>query len=507
VGNVDLELRRVQRRPVEGARMVAPEELDRRLAEEADRSLRHGRSLAVLVVEVPVGEAAAVEPALLTGLRALDLVTRSAPGRFLVLLGECGAAEALAAAQRLGGALARVAPGARLGLAGFPGDAPSVEAVVRAAQLAVRPVTDPAIGVARQAVRRLRLGGREVILAEPAMLRLYGMVERLASAAMPVLVTGETGTGKEVVAEALHFFGSRAHRPLTKINCAAVPESLLEAELFGHERGAFTGAVAARPGLIEQTAGGTLFLDEVSEMSPALQSKLLRALEDRRLRRLGAVRERAVDVRFVAATHRDLVREVDAGRFRADLFYRLDAMTLAVPPLRERRREILPLAEHFAAEAAREAGRELALLDPALAAALERHSWPGNVRELHNVIRRAVVLADGRPLTPAHLPASIDATAPAPPAVSLRALAAQGITLDGALSLEEEIRALERARIVAALEACGGNQTRAAARLAMPRRTLVSKLAALGIDRPGRGRRAASSSGGQDPRPKPADKS
>ncbi len=332
--------------------------------------------------------------------------------------------------------------------------------------------------------------------------RLEPTLARVAAGSISVLVLGETGAGKEICAETIHRLSPRSGRTFLRLHCAAMPETLLESELFGHERGAFTGAHAAKPGLLESAEGGTVFLDEIGELPPAVQVKLLRVLDTREVMRVGGLTPRTVDVRFIAATHRDLRAEVQAGRFREDLFYRLSAVTVRVPPLRERRDELPALAAELAAAAARDIGRGEAprFSDDALAA-LARHEWPGNVRELRNVVARAVLLADGGTIGRRHLaldeprPAAgatpgaslehtVDATAPVP----RRAYAetAPPPSPRGAFDapLNDELRAIERARILDALERCGGNQTRAARMLGIARGTLIARLTSYGITRP-----------------------
>jgi two-component system, NtrC family, response regulator AtoC len=316
------------------------------------------------------------------------------------------------------------------------------------------------------------------LLADAAMRRLYDVAARVARGTIGVLVVGETGAGKEVLAEAVHRGSPRAARPLVRINCAALTESLVESELFGHERGAFTGAVQPRAGLIEAADGGTVFLDEVGELSPAVQAKLLRVVEDRRVTRVGATDARAVDVRFVAATNRDLGADVEAGGFRRDLYFRLAGVVLAVPPLRARPDEIEPLARAFVAEAAARIGAPPPALTDGALAALRAHAWPGNVRELRAAMERAVLVADG-PIDVAALGLGQGAAPPGAPAPASAAPAAPA-----AAPLADELADLERRRIVGALEQCGGNQTRAAELLGMPRRTLVKRLARYGIKRP-----------------------
>jgi transcriptional regulator with GAF, ATPase, and Fis domain len=275
---------------------------------------------------------------------------------------------------------------------------------------------------------------------------------------------------------------------LVELNCAALPESLLEGELFGYERGAFTGATNAKPGLLEIADGGTVFLDEVGELPPSVQAKLLRVIEERNVMRLGSRDTRITDVRFVAATNRDLSIEVAQGRFRSDLYYRLNGITLYIPPLRERRDEVLPLAESVLSEAAARTGAPCELA-PDVRAFLLRHPWPGNVRELRNVVQRAVVLADGKPIALEHLFVSSvppRASAPLPPVESMthaRASAPIDVPVRPPPPADEEDDP-ERRRILAMLEQCAGNQTRAAAALGMSRTTLSARLDAYGVGRP-----------------------
>jgi two-component system response regulator AtoC len=330
-----------------------------------------------------------------------------------------------------------------------------------------------------------------------AMVRLEALATRVAGGDISVLLLGETGVGKEVMAEAIHARSKRAEGPFLRLNCASLGETLLESELFGHEKGSFTGAVAAKPGLLETADGGTVFLDEVGEMPLATQAKLLRVIEDRQVLRVGGLRPRAIDVRFVAATHRDLADAVRRGAFREDLYFRLNGISLRVPPLRERVGEIDGLARRFVARAwerTRSAAPPPVLADEALAA-LRRHAWPGNVRELRNAIERAVLLCNDGEIRAAHLLLDDDdgAEAPAetarggtssrPPAPALGASASASASAGESPALRREVDAFERARIVDALERCGGNQTQAARVLGISRRTLVARLGEYGIRR------------------------
>jgi two-component system repressor protein LuxO len=300
------------------------------------------------------------------------------------------------------------------------------------------------------------------------MQAVYRVIEAAAPSRATVFVTGESGTGKELAASAVHRLSPRAAGPFVPINCAAIPRDLIESEIFGHVRGAFTGAVADRQGAAQAADGGTLFLDEICEMDLALQGKLLRFVQTGQFTPVGASRPVSVDVRFVCATNRDPLAEVKAGRFREDLYYRLHVVPLRLPPLRERGEDVILLAEAFLARAAAEEGRRFRRLSPDAKAALLAHSWPGNVRELENAIRGAVVLADGEELTAEMLPASVRLSPPSrrapPPAADPSAI----------LPLAE----VERRAIEAAIAACGGNIPRAAAALGISPSTLYRKRAA-----------------------------
>ncbi|MEP7124254.1 MAG: sigma 54-interacting transcriptional regulator [Byssovorax sp.] len=325
-----------------------------------------------------------------------------------------------------------------------------------------------------------------IIISDPVMLDLYAKADLAAEHLISVLLLGETGVGKEVLARTIHLRSSRAAGPFLALNCAALSESLLESELFGHEKGAFTGATHTRPGLFESAEGGTVFLDEAGDLPMSVQVKLLRVLEERQVLRVGGRSPRPINVRFVAATNCDLQAKVAAGTFRQDLFYRLNGFPLTIPSLRERVGDIGPLADFFAAkECLRYEYSTVAVVTPQARAVLERYAWPGNVRELRNVIERAVVLGRGGEIHPAHLPTHLT-EAPAPssrPHMSERAPpgigATQPIVMRVAKGSPEE-----RAHIEAVLDACGGNQTVAATILGYSRRTLVSRLEEHSLPRP-----------------------
>jgi transcriptional regulator with PAS, ATPase and Fis domain len=315
----------------------------------------------------------------------------------------------------------------------------------------------------------------DTVVIDGAMVRVYDLARRVACGTLSVLLVGETGTGKEVLAEFIHAASPRARLPMVRLNCAAWTETLIESELFGHERGAFTGATRERRGLLESADGGTVFLDEISEIAPPVQAKLLRVLEEGRLLRVGGSTPRALDVRFISATNRDLQSEVAAGRFRRDLYFRIAGTAIAIPPLRERRVEIEPLARQFVVEAARRVGRAPPELTAAAIAVLAHHRWDGNVRELRNVVERAVLVAEDDTIDAVHLPfEAAPRASPSPSSVS------------GTHKLSQELAELERRRILDALERCSGNQTRAAEWLGMPRRTLIKRLGLYGVRRPRR---------------------
>ncbi len=329
-------------------------------------------------------------------------------------------------------------------------------------------------------VDRARGAAATLVAESDAMRRVVQQVRIVAPTDATVLVTGESGTGKEVVARAIHDQSPRREKPLIRVNCGAVPESLFESEFFGHVRGAFTGALKDRIGRFELADGGTLFLDEVGEIPLAMQSKLLRVVQERELERVGDGRTRRVDVRIVAATNRDLQAEVDAGRFRQDLYYRLSVFPIELPPLRDRRADIAPLAEHFLRAAPRRAGKA-GRLDATALRQLEVHDWPGNVRELQNAIERARIVAADGPLRFDGLGA---ATLEAKPRARRQAASAPAAV--GEVRTRGQLRDEERRNIEAALAACDGKvfgKGGAAQLLGMKPTTLASRLKALGIVR------------------------
>jgi DNA-binding NtrC family response regulator len=333
------------------------------------------------------------------------------------------------------------------------------------------------------------------VIHDEAMRALYELVDRVAQSGINVLLLGETGVGKEVMAEAIHLRSARSRGPLVCLNCAAIHESLIESELFGHEAGAFTGAARAKPGLFETAAGGTVLLDEVGELPVSVQVKLLRVLEERKVLRVGGVQKRAIDVRFISATNRDLATEVERGVFRHDLYFRLNGITLEIPPLRERTSEIEPIARSFVERAAAQMNLKAEpQLSEAALEALCGHGWPGNIRELRNVIERAVVLSAGGTILPEHLGLSGRTPTIPPPrrksSPEIAPLPPPSLPTSGAgfTPLRVPMGDDEQRRIIEALDLCGGNQSKAAEILGISRRTLLSRLDTYGIARPRKGR-------------------
>jgi DNA-binding NtrC family response regulator len=390
----------------------------------------------------------------------MDLLAEYGVDELALLLPEAGRTGAEAVIER-----ARRAPpdlAVTAGTAIFPGDGTSAGELIGVARERLRGLSHPSGTSGAPGARR---PAAPAIATDPKMQHVMRLVERVAPSPITVLIVGETGAGKEVIAEAIHRRGPRASGPFVRLNCAALTESLVESELFGHEHGAFTGAVAARPGQFEVAAGGTLFLDEIGELPLATQAKLLRALETRKVIRVGGRQEIAIDVRIVCATHRDLEAEIRRGRFREDLYFRIGAFVIPVPPLRDRRSEIVPLAQRFIGELA--PGRRVALASAAVAM-LEAHDWPGNVRELRNAIERALVLA-GDLIEPAHLPDRVAAAAAAHAAATGAEPAEPGAEPD----IRRRVAGVERQAVLDALTAAGGKQAAAARALGISRFALM----------------------------------
>jgi len=385
-----------------------------------------------------------------------ELVARlAAAGRVVVVVDRTGSATFRTAVVRRG---------AR-GVVGVPPS--NAELAVLAAQLGFE-----APGLAAE------LAAYGIVGSNPRFVAAFELALRVAPTRAPVLLQGETGTGKELLARFLHAHSPRVARPFVAVNCAAVPESLLESELFGHERGAFTGALTRRLGRFERASGGTILLDEIGDMSPAMQAKVLRVLQEREIERLGSNAPTSVDVRVIAATNRDLEQEVEAGRFREDLYYRLAVVVITLPPLRERGEDIALLAQHFLEQFGREYQRSGCRISEEAYAALLAYTWPGNVRQLRNVIERAVLLCNGETILPEHLPSRIRGA-------SARAMGerAAGERAERPASGErlKPLDELEREHIRRALALTGGRLGRAALILGIHRNTLRRKLQLYGL--------------------------
>lgn len=349
-----------------------------------------------------------------------------------------------------------------------PLDAERVEFAVRNA-LEIGSLTREVAHLRRELSGRHSFG--EIVGADGGLRVTIRLLEKVLPTDLTVLLTGESGTGKELLARAIHHEGPRKQGPFVAINCAALPEHLLESELFGDEHGAMASPFKGKQGRFEQADGGTLFLDEIGEISPAVQAKLLRVLQERAVTRVGGSESRSVDVRILCATHRDLVQAVQSGSFREDLYYRITVFPIAIPPLRERVEDIAPLARKIL----RQASPEKAVgIHPSAMALLESYRWPGNVRELQNVLRRAVVLSSGETLRPEHLPANLFANA-----ANSSPGSANSFEVGGRLMTLDE---LERAHILRALEVCKGNLSLVARSLEIGRTTLYRKLERYGVN-------------------------
>ncbi|MDI1430213.1 sigma 54-interacting transcriptional regulator [Polyangium sorediatum] len=449
----------------------------RQLEEELRRIRFSGRSLGVLAVSP--GEKEAAEGPRGTWVTRLEQHLRDrihrkylyVPNIALILLPEIDAAEA----QRVARSIAAGAPpaiGPRcVGMALHPGDASKADKLIEVARhnLSRARPGEPALGT-----REGSDGGEGPIFGEE-MQEPLNLLRRVVEARASVLLLGETGTGKEVLAKRLHDSGSRSKKPFVPINCGAIQESLISSELFGHEKGAFTGADKDRLGAFREADGGTLFLDEIGELSSEAQKTLLRVLQDQAVTPVGSSRSHKVDVRIVAATHRDLAEMVDEGSFREDLYYRLTVIVVKVPPLRERADEIEPLAELFRRNANRENGRNVQGFSAEAMAQLRGHRWPGNVRELENVAVRAVILAEGDLIQPEDLPKAVRLVQPEPATPSVGGLKAE---------TKQQKRQLETQRILVALHETNWNRRMAAKKLGLSYETLQRRMKEYGIKPP-----------------------
>jgi two-component system response regulator AtoC len=457
IGRTMLILQRALSSQTRRVRLHAHDDFVARVEEECGRAMRAGSHFSVVRLSARGPAAGTADEKLAGAIQPGDVLGEYGPGEYEVLLVDCSGAVAESRARHLAASISSGPKLGELGTASFPADGRASAILLEKANAALR-------GIPPRQETDVPLIGRDGPMDQLRRI----LLERIAPSMINVLLLGETGVGKGVLAEELHRRSPRAAGPFVPLNCAEIPESLLEAELFGYEKGVFTGAVAAKAGLIDAAHGGTLFLDEIGEMPLSMQAKLLVVLEERQVRRVGSLKPHPVDIRLVSATNRDLPAEVEAGRFKQDLYFRLDGISLTVPPLRERTGELEGLVHLFLEQAATQAGRAVPELTPEAWAALRRYSWPGNVRELRNAIERAAVLCTRGVITPELLPAE-------KPHTTLYAQAPKPLG--------------ERERIEEALLRCGGNQTRAAMELGISRRTLVSRLAKYGLPRPRQPRR------------------
>jgi DNA-binding NtrC family response regulator len=466
-----------RRRPAAPTRRLRTHAVfEERLHEACERASATAASLALLRVAVeneePAGRAAEL---VASSLQGTDLLAQYAPGDYEVLLPDTGGERPRALAERLERRLRADGLDAKTAVAVFPADGRTADALIGRANELLRGGDGQATG--------------EPILKSEAVRKVYRLAERAAAGQsanglISILVLGETGVGKDVLAKWIHQKSPRAKGPLVSINCGAVPENLLESELFGHKKGTFTNALENKVGLLEAAEGGTVFLDEIGDMPLPLQVKMLHALENREITRVGEVKPRPIDVRFIAATHRDLEAFVAAGQFRQDLYFRLNKISLTLPPLRERPEEIEALAQRFLLEASRAGGgkgRPPRLSAEALEL-LRGYAWPGNARELRNMIERALIWCDGPEITADDLEVEkMRATTFVPrPADAPSADGDVGTPPPGLSAAELE----ERALIIRTLADCAGSQSAAAKKLGMSRGTLIERLKRYGIRRP-----------------------
>jgi transcriptional regulator with PAS, ATPase and Fis domain len=434
--------------PAQANRITTQDYFQTRVEEECARAERGGTPFAVIGFYAQDRSDRMRTEALVATLRQSDVLARFGEHMYALLAMDATREQAAQIAERMTQSLEDAGARASHRIAHFPSDARSAFALLN------------------QIAEHDDVEREDLVIEEQSMRDLYALARRIAPSDLSVLILGETGVGKEKMARALHVMSDRADQPFVTLNCAALNDSLLESELFGHERGAFTGANATKQGLLESAHGGTVFLDEIGDMSLAIQAKILRVLEDGEVRRVGGIRSTTVSVRFLAATNMDLEAAVERDAFREDLYFRLSAATLVIPPLRERPREIVVLARWFAARAGERMGRPNINFRPDAFVLLRNYSWPGNIRELRNVIERAVLLCNNDLITDEHLPvAKMRGT-------YLRAPHDPPRNPD------------ERARVLDALEQAEGNQSKAASLLGVSRRTLINRLEQYNLPRP-----------------------
>ena len=460
-----------------------------RLGEELARCTEFERELSVMCIRAVDGEVSALVPVVAQKLRSMDTLAVIGRRHVGVLLPELDIDEGVAMAQRL---IEAARGDIVVGVATAPYDGIDADSLIASTRAACETKTNQSVVRVAEAAKVLTAGAHKIVIGDTAMANLYDLAKRIARSTIPVLVRGETGVGKELAAAMVHAASPRAKGPFISVNCAAIPDTLAESELFGHVKGSFSGAVANKVGYIEASDGGTLFLDEIGELSLPLQAKLLRVLESSEVIRVGEVAPRKIDLRIVAATNRDLQREIEEGKFRSDLYFRLGAARLEIPPLSDRPGDLALLSSAFLREACEKLQRPPLELSIASAIALFRHSWPGNIRELRHVIEyaSAAVPDGGSAIELWHLPEALAAAArrerdhdQLAPSRSAPNLGQPGASVPAGTfrPIADEVRELERARMIAALRATQGVQNRAAELIEMPLRTFVTKLKRYGI--------------------------
>ncbi|MFH1729583.1 MAG: sigma 54-interacting transcriptional regulator [Pseudomonadota bacterium] len=472
-----------------------------RLDEELDRANRYERPLSLMMIGINFKALQKTETKetldekkemiiaelvlMIKGMiRAMDIISAYSSEELELMLPETSKDEAYKLARRItSDAVKSIGIPVNIGIANYPDDSLSKELLIdksrQALKLSRAKRTDSIADVTKENVKRINVFDREVVIQSDKVKEIFDMISRVALSNINVLILGETGVGKEVVAEAVHQKSARKNKPLISVNCAALTETILESELFGHEKGSFTGADKLKIGLFESAKGGTIFLDEIGEMPMKTQAKLLRVLQNKKIMRVGSSQEIAVDVRIIAASNKNLEEHIDKGLFREDLFYRLNAITITVPPLRERKEEIPPLIQSFTKLFNTENNKTIENISPDAMELLCKYDWPGNIRELKNSIERAVVVADSDTIFKEHFSAKIF-KAPQPKRPLEEEVEKEyydDIDKETAMGdMKEIVSKYEKKLILNALRKCNWNQTKAADILNVPRRTLVSKI-------------------------------
>ena len=451
-------------------------ELVGRLADEVERALRFRRGLAVIALLVPdyAGNARTIELACVAAMPTPCDVGWLESDMLIIVSPELGGSALRETTYAILNNVVDKCPGGRIGVASCPHDGLDAGALIASARAAASAHGTERVAVADDVVNYIDIAGRPVVVVDPAMRKIFDLLKRIATTDLAVLVIGETGVGKEHTAQAVHHWSHRQAGPFIAVNCAALPENLIESELFGYKKGAFSGADRDHIGFLEAANHGTLFLDELGELSLLAQAKLLRALDTKQITPVGEVNARPVDFRIIAATNRDLEQDVRDGHFREDLLFRVNASQIELPPLRERPRELPLLARALLAAACERAQRELLELTDATLGVLAAHEWPGNVRELRNAMDYVAASVEGDVVEPQHLPSKLNRDDSA--LGSVRSAPGSSRTTNEFRPIAEELEELERRRMVEALEATGGIRTHAADLIGMPRRTFTMKL-------------------------------